>query len=317
MKALQIVSPRQVEMADVPMPQIERPNQVLVRIRATSICNMHEWKSFTNHYRAHFKCTYPLSPGYPGHEGCGEIVQAGETVRDLKVGDKVFLTSHAGHLHKEYVVCPSEWAFRLEPNVSWADAAPMELFASALGLIAAGKQIAGCRCVVAGLGPGGLAVVQMLRAFHCAEIICVDLVESRLQKALDMGADAVINANDSRSVEHLVQRQFETAIDCSGSHEGIKLALRLARCEALLFGYNDEPVELVQADWFVKQLVIRTGNILDQSIAKRTAVLLKRGLIQPSALISHRVPFSDAGYAEAMDLIEKRTCYKVLMEQSD
>jgi len=316
-KALQIVAPRHVKVVDLPIPQIERPDQVLVRLHATSICNMHEWRIYTDHYRAHFKCKYPLEPGYPGHEGCGEVVQVGSDVSTLNVGDKVFLTSHAGYLHSEYVVCSGGWAIRLEPHTSWADAAPLELFASALGLLENGEHIAGYKSVVIGAGPAGLAVVQVLRALQCNEIVVVDLIDARLAKALEIGADLALNASSSKALEDLAQLEPETVVDCSGSHEGLKLALGSARKEAVLFGYNDEPFEVLQAEWFVKSLVIRTGNVIDQDIAKRAALLLKHGFICPSALVSHRLPFGEAGYAEAMNLVERRACNKVLIEHAE
>lgn len=313
MKALQIQSPRHVEIIETPAPRIERADQVLIRIRATSICNSHEWKTYTDHYRTHFKAEYPCRPGYPGHEGCGEIVDVGDDVHDLSAGDQVFLTSHAGELHKEYVVCSAGWAFRVDPPAALGDVAPLELFACAVGLLSTGKHVAGCRCAVIGVGPGGLAVVQVLRALGAGEIIAIDLVDSRLDLALGLGAHRIIRASDSAEIDAAIKAGIETAIDCSGTHDGFRLIFRAARREAILFGYNDQPFETVQADWFIKQLVIRTGNIIEQETGRRTAELLRQGLIRPSALVTHRVPFTAAGYSEAMELIEQRVCGKILM----
>jgi threonine dehydrogenase-like Zn-dependent dehydrogenase len=102
-------------MVDVPFPSVTKPDEVLVHVRASSICNQHEWKVFTDHYTGARKCAYPMSPGAPGHEGAGEVLEVGTDVRGLRVGDRVVLSGHAGDLHEEVIVAPQEFDYNDRP----------------------------------------------------------------------------------------------------------------------------------------------------------------------------------------------------------
>src|SRR5438309_11516684 len=83
MKAVVYNAPREVEVAEIPDPSIERPTDVLVRVTSTNICgsDLHIYEG-----RA------PLEQGMAiGHENMGEVVEVGDAVIKVKVGDMVSL----------------------------------------------------------------------------------------------------------------------------------------------------------------------------------------------------------------------------------
>lgn len=83
MKALVYNGPRDVSVSDVPDASIERPTDALVRITATNICgsDLHMYEGRTG-----------LEPGTViGHEPMGEVVEVGDGVDRIKVGDMVCL----------------------------------------------------------------------------------------------------------------------------------------------------------------------------------------------------------------------------------
>lgn len=88
MKALIYKGPREVEIAQVEDARIERSTDVLVRITSTNICgsDLHIYEG-----RA------PLEVGRAiGHENMGEVVEVGDAVVKVKVGDMVSLPFNIG-----------------------------------------------------------------------------------------------------------------------------------------------------------------------------------------------------------------------------
>jgi glutathione-independent formaldehyde dehydrogenase len=74
--------PFHIAVKDVPVPKVEDPNDVLVRITTTAICG-----TDLHIYRGLEGSRYP--PWIVGHEGVGTIVQAGQGVKTLRAGDRV------------------------------------------------------------------------------------------------------------------------------------------------------------------------------------------------------------------------------------
>ncbi|PTL80091.1 glutathione-independent formaldehyde dehydrogenase [Vitiosangium sp. GDMCC 1.1324] len=81
MKALVYEGPRKVSVKEVPDAKIERPTDVVVRIRSTNICgsDLHMYEGRTD----------MESGRVLGHENLGEVVEVGSAVDKLKVGDWV------------------------------------------------------------------------------------------------------------------------------------------------------------------------------------------------------------------------------------
>ena len=83
MKALVYDGPRKVSIHEVPDPKIERPTDALVRITTTNICgsDLHMYEGRTS-----------VDQGKVlGHENLGEIIEVGDAVVRVKVGDRVCL----------------------------------------------------------------------------------------------------------------------------------------------------------------------------------------------------------------------------------
>ena len=87
MKILQVTSPREFEILDVPVPE-PGPDEVLMRITAVTTCP--QWDLHLRHNEPMFvghAFHYPFTPGRPGHEAVGRIEAVGKGVAGLKAGD--------------------------------------------------------------------------------------------------------------------------------------------------------------------------------------------------------------------------------------
>ena len=86
MKAVVFHGVGDIRLDDVPVPKIEKPSDVIVRLTASAICgtDLHMVRG-----------TMPgMEPGtILGHEGVGIIEEVGSSVRDFKVGDRVVVPS--------------------------------------------------------------------------------------------------------------------------------------------------------------------------------------------------------------------------------
>lgn len=83
MKALVYDGARQVSVQDVPDARIEKPTDVLVRIATTNICgsDLHMYEGRTD---------FEIGRVF-GHENLGEVVEVGDGVDKVKIGDRVVL----------------------------------------------------------------------------------------------------------------------------------------------------------------------------------------------------------------------------------
>lgn len=167
-----------------------------------------------------------------GHEVAGEVIQTGSEARLLQVGDRVciepgvpcgtceycrkgqynlcpdmkFMAAYPveGSMQK-YLVFPEENCLKLPSHVSGVEGALIEPFA--VGLYAAeqaGVQM-NDRVVILGMGCIGLMTLLACKARNVKEIIAVDIYDSHLKKAVELGADYVINST-KENVELLVNR---------------------------------------------------------------------------------------------------------------
>src|SRR3954468_1067409 len=218
MKALVYHGPGQRSWDEVHDARIEVPTDVVVRIDSSTICgtDLHILKGDVPE----------VQPGtILGHEAVGTIVAKGSGVTTLELGDRVLVSciTSCGRCRfcKEarYGLCTGGggWIFghlidglQAEyARVPFADTSvykvPDDLHddqvlfladilptAYEVGVLNGGVE-PGDTVVIVGAGPIGLATILTAKLYTPGRIVAVDLADSRLDKALEMGADVVIN----------------------------------------------------------------------------------------------------------------------------
>lgn len=228
---------------EIPVPEIGK-KEVLVSLEYVGICGS-DVHYFHNGCCGSYKVD--LSEDYMlGHECAGTIVKVGEEVERLKVGDRVALEPgitcgeceqcKSGHYNlcpdvvflatppvqgcnEEYIAFPENMCFKLPDNVSTKEGALIEplsvgFYASEQGGVKTGDTV-----VILGSGCIGLVTLLACKAYGAGKIIVADLVEARLQKAIELGAAEVINSGKEdalKKIEELTNGRgadvvFETA----------------------------------------------------------------------------------------------------------
>ena len=149
-----------------------------------------------------------------------------------------------------------------------------------------------------GSGPIGLCIMQAAK-YRGAKVTMTDLVDSRLERAKDMGADEVFNAGtDGYQDQALATTQdgqgFTVVIDTICSTWSFPLALDMA-CPAgrvVTLGLINKPSEVAQVSITKKELDV-IGSRLSNSRFPEVLECFKNGAFTPQKLCTHRISYRD------------------------
>ena len=234
-------------------PQVT-PGTVKIRVKATGICGSDVPRVL--HNGAHF---YPI---VLGHEFAGDVVELGEGVESLKVGDTIsgvplipcgscsdcqkgdyalckqysFIGSRQQGSFADFVVIPAQNAVKYESFIPYARAAMFEPAAVALHGVMLADYRGGKTTAILGGGTIGLFVMQWAKIFGAKKTIVFDIDESRLQLAKRLGADEIINTKDEGFMDTAAActdgNGFGFVFETAGSPVTMRMAFELAANKA-------------------------------------------------------------------------------------
>jgi 2-desacetyl-2-hydroxyethyl bacteriochlorophyllide A dehydrogenase len=309
MKSYRIIAPNRGEITISPfdLPAVE-PHQVLVEIHYSAISPGTELAFL--HHKPNTPGQYPF---YPGYSACGQIIEKGEAVSSLTVGQRVACKApHASHFVGEAEKCRP-----IPDGVTDVEASVYRLASIALQGIRKTQIQLGWAAAVVGLGPIGNLAGQLARAAGAAHVEGIDPIAWRRELALTCGFDAAVATTEQ------VTRQagFEAVIEATGVPEAIPSAFRLARQlghVVLLASSRGETTNVnFYRDVHKKGLTIfgahdsirpalddhlfyQTQRTDDETVLK----LMAGGRIQTGPLVSDVVSFEDA--PEAYERLARR-----------
>lgn len=257
MKAVLFPGDKEVRVVNDRPDPVPGFGEVLIRTRASAICrsDMHLY------YGNAVVGGEAAGTGQiiPGHEPAGEIFEIGEGASGMEVGDRVavYLAIGCGHCeyclsgnrmlcpdvkilgfdldggNADYLVVPAVNCVKLPDEMSFEAGAVMTDMIGTQYHAQKRLNVSGATTMaVFGLGPMGAAAVLIGKA-RGAKVIAVDVLESRLDMAVELGADETINSEESDPVERLRDLTrgvgVDVAIDCSGAPHAQNAALDAAR----------------------------------------------------------------------------------------
>lgn len=202
MRSVRVTGPDRVEWVEIAEPVVG-PRDVLLAIRACGICG-------SDAMYAHVGGIPPRQGDTPlGHEPAGEIVEVGAEVSGFAVGDHVvvdtmrFTDGLLGSGGAQGALTPLVLVHDAAPGVQlrvipkhvpWDVAALNEPMAVALHAVNRTAPEPGEKVVIFGAGPIGLGALLGYRRRGAGHVVVVDVQPGRLEKALEIGADAVVNS---------------------------------------------------------------------------------------------------------------------------
>lgn len=244
-----------------------KDNEVLVKLEYVGICG-----SDLHYYETGAIGDYVVKPPFVlGHEPGGTVVEVGKDVKNLKVGDRValepgktcghcefcktgnynlcpnvvfFATPPVDGVFQEYVAHEAGLCFKLPDNVSTMEGALIEPLAVGFHAAMQGGARAGQTAVVMGAGCIGLVTMMALKAMGVSKVYVIDIMEKRLQKALELGADGIINGAQADVVEEVRKltdgKGCDLAVETAGTQVTTVQAIHMTRKGAtiVLVGYS-------------------------------------------------------------------------------
>lgn len=285
------------EERDIPKA---KDDEVLVKMEYVGICG-----SDLHYYETGAIGDYVVKPPFVlGHEPGGTVVEVGKNVKHLKVGDRValepgktcghcefcktgrynlcpdvvfFATPPVDGVFQEYVAHEADLCFKLPDNVSTLEGALIEPLAVGFHAAIQGDAHLGQRAVVMGAGCIGLVSMMALKARGVSEVYVVDIMEKRLEKALELGATGVINGAKEDVLERAKELTdgsgMDLVIETAGTEITTRQAIYMAKkgSNIVLVGYSKSgemtlPMSLVLDKELTFKTVFRYRHIYPMAI---------------------------------------------------
>ncbi|MGW3415530.1 zinc-dependent alcohol dehydrogenase [Streptomyces sp. NPDC000888] len=323
MKSVRTGAVGKVEVVDVERPT-PGPKDALLRIRACGICG-------TDVTFLHMG-GMPFGPGGSmisvplGHEPAGEIVEVGAEVSGLKAGDRVVVNPQGAPsgiigcggrlggmseylLIEDAVVGKSVSVF--PDHVPFDVAALNEPMAVARHCVNRSEAKPADKVVVFGAGPIGLGATIWLKLRGVEHVVVADVIPERLETALAIGADAVINSATEDVTARLTELHGQAANALGQPRAGTDIYIDAAGAPAV---FN---ATIASAKWGAKLVMVavqKKSDAIDLGGMLRSELTLIASQGYPTEifevtaeiaehhelfarLISHRVPFSEVEHA--------------------
>ena len=328
MKAVQIVKPEELRIIEMDKPVIDEKNNVLVKIKAAGICG----SDVGIYHGTNAAATYPR---VIGHEMVGEVVEVGETAKKVKVGDRVIIdqVTACGHCYacrhgrpnvcqhlavrgvhieggyREYMAVPDTDCYLLPDSLRYEDAVLIEPTTIAIQACSRAQIEAEDEVLIMGVGALGTRMLSIAK-LSGAKIIVADVVDEKLQEALDAGADYAINLlkeNIDEKIKEYTTDGYGTtlAIDCACTKDSLGTLIRVAgnASRVITMGFSVAPTEVTQFGITSKELDIR-GSRLQNRKFQEAIDLINAGKLDLDHKISHTFHFLDA--QKAFDFNDSR-----------
>ena len=303
---------REVKVEQLPDAEVESGG-IVVKVKACGICgsDLHPYKLGK---RQGIVC---------GHEFSGDVVEVGEGVEDISVGDRVAAVGYRacgecywcreGYPHRcsnlsllgehfhgamaDSVLVPNAQAnrnvFKLPDNLSYEEAATIEPIAVGAFAVRRAKVQPENTAAVLGVGIIGLGVIQILKAFGVSKVFASGRRESRLKAARESGAEMVIDAARDDAVQAIKGATnsigVDVVFDCAGTPATFQQSLELARGggKVVLVALYEQPITWDPYTAINKNLTIVgiLGGHFPTSLE-----LLASGKVKAKPLITHEFP---------------------------
>jgi L-iditol 2-dehydrogenase len=316
LKVARLYSFNDIRIEDIPVPS-PGPGDALIKTRACGICSGDVMPWYIE----------KKAPLVIGHEPSGEIVEVGSKVKSFRKDDRVFTHHHAPCFsckfcrRGDYVQC-STWkssciipggvseyilipainlehdTFVLPESLSYEDGTLIEPTACAVKGLRRAKITKGDTVLVIGLGVMGMINILLARHYGAGRIIGADMISSRLDKALEFGADDVIDVSANDLGEELLRitagDMAELVIVGPNSADAMRQGLSCVRAGGqVLFFTPAKPGEILTLDpnyLYFKDINIITSYSCGPDDTREACRIIEKGIVSAEKLVTHRFP---------------------------
>lgn len=333
MKAVVYHGPGQKAWEEVPDPKIIEPTDAIVRVDAVTICgtDLHILKGDVP----------TVTEGRVlGHEAVGTVEAVGDAVTNVRVGDRVLVSCISscgrcrncrdgmygqcingggwilGHLidgtqaEKVRVPFADTSVYLLPPGV------PDEEVLMVADILPTGYEVGvlnggvrpGDVVAVVGAGPIGLAAITTAQFFSPAQIVAIDLADSRLEAAKQFGATVSVNPDREDALE--IVKSLTDGLGADVAIEAVGVPATFEQCATLIrpggtvanVGVHGAPATLHLEDLWIRNVTIKTG-LVDTNSTPTLLKLLASHQVNAKRFVTHHFAMDD--FMEAYDVFSK------------
>ena len=328
MKGVQIVEPNKLQIVDLEKPQIDKENNVLVRMVAAGICG----SDVGIYHGTNAAATYPR---VIGHEIVGVVEEVGDNAKKIKVGDRVIVdqvtacgTCYAcrkgrpnvcGNLkvrgvhidggYREYMAVPDRDCYLVPEILSDEEAVMIEPTTIAVQCCSRAQLESEDTVMIIGSGALGSSILRIVKLYNPKAIIVTDIDDAKLEEAKKNGATYTINSlkEDVPAKAHELTEGYgpTVTIDAACVKGSLLTALQATgnAGRVITMGFSVAPTEVNQFVITSKELDVR-GSRLQNRKFQDVIDLVNEGKVDLRGSISHTWNFEDA--QAAFDFVDSR-----------
>ncbi|MHB8061292.1 MAG: NAD(P)-dependent alcohol dehydrogenase [Ruminiclostridium sp.] len=324
------------------IPKVEN-NEVLVKLEYVGICG-----SDLHYYETGGIGDYIVKPPFVlGHEPGGTVVEAGKNVKHLKAGDRValepgktcgkcefcktgrynlcqdvifFATPPVDGVFQEYVAHEAGLCFKLPENVSTLEGALIEPLAVGFHAANQGGAHMGQNAVVMGAGCIGLVSMLALTAMGVSKVFMVDVMQNRLDKALELGATGVVNAREQDAVKAVMELTdgvgCDLAIETAGTEITTQQTIHMVKkgSNIVLVGYGKSgmmnlPISLALDKELTFKTIFRYRHIYPMAIEA-----VASGKVNLKGIVTNIFEFDDIQRSMDLSIRNKSEIVKAVVK---
>lgn len=249
MRQAVMTGPGAIEIRNIAPPGPVGKNGVKLKIRKIGVCG-------SDIHVYHGKHPFTSYPVVQGHEYSGEVVEVGEEVSVVQVGDKATARPQkvcgkcppclrgdynicnelkvegfqAPGTAQDYFIVPQDRVVKLPASMTFEQGAMVEPAAVGAHATRRAGDLSGKNVVVTGAGPIGNLVAQFAKARGADKVLITDLSAFRLRKAEECGIDFTSNAAaeglGEASKRVFGREGFDIAFECAGVEVALDQAVQ-------------------------------------------------------------------------------------------
>jgi threonine dehydrogenase-like Zn-dependent dehydrogenase len=327
MKAYRLTGPRRLNLVtDAPDPTPE-DGEVVLKVQYSSICGS---DVHLNYEPTLPEERYPMFYGSPCHEIAGVVLESRRP--GIEVGTRAIVLpetavsagGHRGGGLADYIA--SSKVIPLPDYGSTADWLMCQPAGTALYSSRRWGSTDDKRIAIMGQGAIGLSFTNIAANQGAAQVIAIDLLDYRLDKATDVGATDTINPDRDNVIEAIEEitngEGVDVVVDASADPDGINQAVQMVNQRGLIIGFSliptEEQVIFRHQEWMRKEVFIHPtssgGSATPTEAIMAMVGLRDRGWMDPSQFTTHHFGWDDIPEAYEMYSHRKDNVIKIVME---
>lgn len=272
MKAAVLYAKGDIRYSDYQTPEI-KPGYVKVKVKVCGICGSDVPRVLGD--ESHYY------PNILGHEFSGDVVEVGEGVKRVQVGDRIsgaplkpcmkcsdcqsgdyslcknysFIGSREAGAFAEYIVIPEENAVVFDECISYEQGALFEPSTVGLHGVLSNDFRGGFDVAILGCGNIGLFTAQWVKILGAKRVVVFDIDDDRLKLAKKICADYSINTREETFMEQVREivgeKGFEYVFETAGAIPTMLLSFELAgnKSNVCFIGTPHSEISFTQKQW--------------------------------------------------------------------